>query len=88
VDVKERKWTRVEYERLVLVVRVLTRAGLADYWIVDLPDRRREVYRGPAPDGAALFGWRHGSAQALGPDERISPLALPGAAVTVADLLP
>ena len=64
------------------------RAGLADYWIVNLPDRRLEVYRGPVPDGAALFGWRYGSAQALGPNERISPLALPGAAVTVADLLP
>ena len=64
------------------------RAGLADYWIVNLPDRRLEVYRGPVPDGAALFGWRYGSAQALGPDERISPLALPDAAVTIADLLP
>ena len=64
------------------------RAGLADYGIVNLPDRRLEVYRGPVPDGAALFGWRYGSAQALGPDERISPLALRDAAVTVADLLP
>src|SRR5882724_11126413 len=49
---------------------------------------RLEVYRGPVPDGAALFGWRYGSAQALGPDERVSPLALPGVSVTVADLLP
>jgi Uma2 family endonuclease len=64
------------------------RAGLADYWIVNLPDRRLEVYRGPVRDAAARFGWRYGSAQALGADERISPLALPGAAVTVADLLP
>jgi len=55
---------------------------------VNLPDRRLEVYRGPVPDGAALFGWRYGSAQALGPDERVSPLALPGVSVTVADLLP
>src|SRR5687768_16535808 len=29
------------------------RAGLADYWIVNLPDRRLEVYRGPVPDAAA-----------------------------------
>src|SRR5205085_11511702 len=68
--------------------RRYARAGIADYWIVNLPDRRLEVYRNPMPDGAALFGWRYGSAQALGPGERISPLALPGAAVTVADLLP
>lgn len=64
------------------------RAGLADYWIVNLPDRRLEVYRGPVPDGATIFGWRYGSAQTLGADERVSPLAKPGASVGVADLLP
>jgi Uma2 family endonuclease len=64
------------------------RAGLADYWIVNLPDRRLEVYRGPVPDGAAPFGWRYGTALALGPDERVAPLAAPEASVAVADLLP
>jgi Uma2 family endonuclease len=64
------------------------RADLADYWIVNLPDRRLEVYRGPVPDGAARFGWRYGSAQALSADQRVSPLAKPGASVCVADLLP
>ncbi len=68
--------------RPVLVV------GIADYWIVNLPDRRLEVYRGPVPDGAAPFGWRYGSALALGPEERVAPLAAPGANITVADLLP
>jgi Uma2 family endonuclease len=64
------------------------RARLAEYWIVNLPDRRLEVYREPIPDGATRFGWRYGSAQALGPDERLTPLAKPGATVRVADLLP
>ena len=64
------------------------RAGLGDYWILNLPDRRLEIYRGPVPDGAARFGWRYGSALALGPGERIAPLAVPGASVSVADLLP
>ena len=64
------------------------RAGLADYWIVNIPDRRLEVYRDPLPDTAAPFGWRYGSTSALGPDERISPLAAPAAFITVADLLP
>ena len=36
---------------------------------------------------AAPFGWRYGSALALGPEERVAPLAAPGANVTVADLL-
>ena len=64
------------------------RARIADYWIVNIPDRRLEVYREPAPDAAAPFGWRYGRAVALGPKERIAPLDLPTALVTVADLLP
>ena len=54
---------------------------------MNLPDRRLEVYRGPTPDGAAPFGWRYGSALALGPEEPVVPLAAPGASVSVADLL-
>ena len=64
------------------------RAGIADYWIVNISDRRVEVYREPVPDGAAPFGWRYGRAVTLGPAERVSPLAAPAAAVAVADLLP
>src|SRR5260370_136696 len=32
------------------------RAGLPDYWILNLVDRVLEVYREPAPDAAASFG--------------------------------
>ena len=64
------------------------RAGITDYWIVNLPDRRVEIYREPVPDGAASFGWRYGRSVTLGPDERISPLAAPAAEIAVADLLP
>jgi Uma2 family endonuclease len=64
------------------------RAGLADYWIVNLPERRLEVYRDPGPDPAAPFGWGYGSVAVLGDDRSIAPLAAPGAPVRVADLLP
>ena len=64
------------------------RAGITDYWIVNLADRRVEIYREPVPDGAASFGWRYGRSVTLGSDERISPLAAPAAEVAVADLLP
>lgn len=64
------------------------RARIADYWIVNLPDRRIEVYREPVPDGAAPFGWRYGRHVTLAPDERVSPLAQPAADIAVADLLP
>jgi Uma2 family endonuclease len=64
------------------------RARIADYWIVNIPDRRLEVYRDPVPDATASFGWRYGRVVTLGADERVSPLALSEAAITVADLLP
>ena len=64
------------------------RAQIADYWIVNIPARRLEVYRQPVPDGAAVFGWRYGQALTLGAEARVSPLAAPAAAINVADLLP
>lgn len=64
------------------------RAAIADYWIVNIPDRRVEVYREPVRDGAASFGWRYGSAVTNGPDGAVSPLAAPEARIAVADLLP
>jgi Uma2 family endonuclease len=64
------------------------RARIADYWILNVPDRRLEVYRDPVPDAAGPFGWRYGRCVALGPDERVTPLTLPGTNIAVADLLP
>jgi Uma2 family endonuclease len=64
------------------------RAGIADYWIVNIRDRRLEVYRDPVPDAGARFGWHYGRAVTLTADESIAPLAADGAAVIVGDLLP
>ncbi|MGH7390636.1 MAG: Uma2 family endonuclease [Candidatus Rokuibacteriota bacterium] len=64
------------------------RAGITDYWIVNLVDRVLEVYRRPLSDMAAPFGWRYESVETFRPPASVSPLARPGAQVTVADLLP
>jgi Uma2 family endonuclease len=64
------------------------RAGIPDYWIVNIPDRRLEVYRDPVSDRAATFGWRYGFSSALGPEQPVRPLALPAASIAVAELLP
>jgi len=64
------------------------RAGLADYWIVNLVDEVFEVYRGPALDRSAEFGWRYLDVQALRPGATVAPLARPDVTVAVADLLP
>jgi len=63
------------------------RAGLEDYWVLNLIDRVLEVYREPVADGAAPFGWRYARRQVFAPSERVAPLAAP-AMVFVADLLP
>ena len=63
------------------------RARIADYWIVNLPDDRLEVFRDPMPDSDATFGWRYGLTVALGREQRVTPLALPTASIAVAELL-
>jgi Uma2 family endonuclease len=64
------------------------RARLQDYWIVNLVDRVLEVHREPMADDAAAFGWRYARQQTLAPGSSIAPLAAPGVAILVADLLP
>jgi len=64
------------------------RAGLADYWVLNLVDRVLEVYREPAADGAAPFGWRYGRRDVLDAAARVTPLAAPGSSIAVAQLLP
>lgn len=64
------------------------RAGVADYWIVNLVDQVLEVYRRPARDLSAEFGWRYLDVQALHPGAAVSPLARPDVSVAVVDLLP
>lgn len=64
------------------------RAGLADYWIVNLLERVLEVYREPARDSGAAFGWRYRSVVVLGRDASVFPLASPGAHIRVPDLFP
>ena len=64
------------------------RAGLGDYWVVNLVDHCLEVCREPAPDPAAPYGWRYRAIRVLGPEAYLSPLAAPRARIPVADLLP
>jgi len=64
------------------------RAGVADYWIINLPERVIEIYRQPAPASETPFGWRYQRAQRLAPGATISPLSAPEADIAVSDLLP
>ena len=64
------------------------RAGIQDYWIVNLVDRVLEIYRDPGPDPSALYGWRYRSATTLAPPAVAAPLAFASSRIAVADLLP
>lgn len=64
------------------------RAGVADYWILNLVDRVLEVYRGPIEDPAVRFGWRYASTEVLAPGSSATPLVAPAAPIAVSDLLP
>ena len=64
------------------------RAGLQEYWIVNLVDRVLEIYRDPAPDAAAMYGWRYHSVTTLTPPAVVAPLAFVASRIAVSDLLP
>ncbi len=64
------------------------RAGILDYWIVNLVNRVLEVYRLPAADASAPLGYSYRERIRLTAGEAVSPLAFPAATIAVADLLP
>lgn len=65
---------------------IYARAGIQEYWIVNLAERCLEVYRDPVASPEQASEYR--SSQKLSPSESLAPLAAPTATVAVADLLP
>lgn len=63
------------------------RAGVADYWIINLVDRVLEVHRDPAPDLEAPYGWAYASIEILSGGAAIAPLAAPTSPIAVTALL-
>ena len=61
------------------------RAGISDYWIVNLQDGILEVYREPVQTSA---GWGYRLVQSLRRTDVVAPLAKPEGILGVADLLP
>lgn len=62
--------------------------GVADYWIVNLKQKRLEIYRDPVSDQRARYGYHYGSVITLGIDDVAAPLELPNANLAVRDMLP
>ena len=63
-------------------------AGIPDYWVIDLENRQLLVYRDPVPLPAGLGATAYPTHLTFGPNDCVSPLAVPTASVKVADLLP
>lgn len=63
-------------------------AGIADYWVLDLNGWRLLVFRDPMPLPAGLGATAYRTQKALGPSDRVAPLAPPASPITVSDLLP
>jgi Uma2 family endonuclease len=64
------------------------RAGVTDYWVVNLVDNVLEIYRTPIADDSAAFGWRYAFRDILHADASATPLAARHARIVVRDLLP
>jgi Uma2 family endonuclease len=64
------------------------RAGIADYWIVNLIDRQVEVFRHPVADSASSVGYSYAQTTAYTLGQQIQPLATAASSIAVADLLP
>ena len=64
------------------------RAGVADYWVLNLIDGTLEIYRAPEADASSPFGWRYASREIVNAAGTATPLAAPAARIVVRDLLP
>jgi Uma2 family endonuclease len=64
------------------------RAGIADYWVVNLVAGVLEVYRQPVRAPSRRYGWKYGSVRLLKRNTVVAPLARPRARIRVADVLP
>ncbi len=70
--------TSLRYDRTVKM-RLYARAGIPEYWIVDANTETLEIYRSP-------IGERYADHLRPARDERIAPLALPWATLSVASI--
>ncbi len=63
-------------------------AGVPDYWVLDVEHRELIVFRDPVSLPGGLWATVYRTRLTFGTADRVSPLAAPGASITVSDLLP
>jgi Uma2 family endonuclease len=79
--------TSLTYDRTIKA-SLYAKAGIPDYWLLNLNDRRLEIRRNPVPDQSQALGFGYADIMILAETDSVEPLRAPGAAIAVADLLP
>lgn len=79
--------TSLAYDRTTKA-GLYARAGVTEYWILNLTHRLLEVYRQPAPASDQTPAPTYQSVVSYSPDQAVTPLAAPGQVLAIADLLP
>ncbi len=64
------------------------RAGVTDYWVINLIDEVLEVYREPVRAPSGHGDWKYDSVRLLRRNAVVTPLAAPRARIRVAQILP
>jgi Uma2 family endonuclease len=62
--------------------------GIQDYWIVNLPQRRIEVYRNPENPTGKRRDWRYADVQQFKPGQKVKLLRYPKIAIAVSEIIP
>lgn len=79
--------TSLEYD-LTTKASLYARAGVPDYWVVNLVTPSLIVHREPIEDSAYPFGYGYSVILTYQSSEELTPLARPRVSLKVADLLP
>ncbi|MCS6918255.1 MAG: Uma2 family endonuclease [Fimbriimonadales bacterium] len=78
--------TSLHYDRTDKL-SLYAKAGIPEYWIVNLPDGQLEVYREPVPREDTPFGYGYAQVAILREGEIVRPLAKPEPGIPVGDVL-
>jgi Uma2 family endonuclease len=63
-------------------------AGVRDYWIVNVPQKRVEVYRDPENPTGRKRDWRYATPKYFGMNDEVPLLAYPQIQLSVRDMMP
>ncbi len=75
------------YDRTVKA-SLYAKAGIQDYWVLNVKKHQLEIFRRPIPDSDARHGFSYADQHIVTEGERVSPLIKPEAEIAVTDMLP